>query len=323
MSYADKVFKDMCKNILENGVSDENVETRPIWTDTNTKAKTIKTFGVVNRYDLRKEFPAITLRKTYIKSAFDELLWIWQKKSNNVNDLNSKIWNEWADENGFIGTAYGYQMKKKHIHGSFKLDSKEETTEKFEEVNRMIRKENYPSMFPTCSLETNTVTFQVDQTDGVLYDLKHNPYSRGIVTTLWDPSDLHSMNLRPCAWSVTFNVTPPRKRGSKPVLNMILNQRSSDVLVANNWNVCQYALLLMMMAQVSNMEAGELVHCIADCHIYDRHIDMVKELIGREEYPAPRVYLNPGKKDFYKFTVDDLEIKDYRHGEKLDIPVAV
>lgn len=283
MSYADKVFKGMCRDILDNGVSTEGEKVRPVWEDTNESAYTIKKFGVVNRYDLRKEFPALTLRRTALKSAFDELLWIWQKKSNNVHDLNSHIWDAWADEDGSIGKAYGYQLGVKHQY-----------------------KEG-----------------EMDQVDRVIYDLKNNPYSRRIMTNIYVHQDLHEMNLYPCAYSMTFNVTQ-KKGEDKLTLNAILNQRSNDVLTANNWNVAQYAMLVHMLAQVCDMYVGELVHVIADAHIYDRHIPLIEELITREEHPAPKVWLNPEKKDFYEFTVDDLHVEDYVTGPQIKhIPVAV
>ena len=276
MSKADVIFKNMCRDILDNGFSSEGQPVRPRWED-GTPAHTIKQFGVVNRYDLAEEFPALTLRRTALKSAMDEILWIWQKKSNRVADLSSHIWDEWAGEDGTIGKAYGYQMSVK-----------------------------YP--FPQG---------EMDQVDNVLWQLKNNPYSRRIMTNIYNFGDLTQMNLEPCAYSMTFNVTGNR-------LNGILNQRSQDTLVANNWNVCQYALLLMMFAQVSGLEAGELVHVIADAHIYDRHIPLVEELISREEYPAPKVRLNPEVTDFYDFTVADLIVEDYQTGPQiLNIPVAV
>lgn len=276
LSKADKLFIDMCKDIIENGFSTEGEKVRPRWED-GSLAYTIKKFGVVNRYDLAEEFPAITLRKTYIKSAIDEVLWIWQKKSNNINDLKSHIWDEWADEDGSIGKSYGYQMGVKHIY-----------------------KEG-----------------EFDQTDRVLFDLKNNPYSRRIMTNIYVHQDLHEMNLYPCAYSMTFNVTGDR-------LNAILNQRSQDILAANNWNVVQYAALLMMIARATGFRPGELVHVISDAHIYDRHIPIVKELIERETYPAPKVTLNPDKTDFYSFTPDDFIIEDYVTGPQIrNIPIAV
>lgn len=282
MSYADQVFIDMCNDILENGVSTEGEKVRPKWED-GSYAYTIKRFGVVNRYDLRKEFPAMTLRRTGLKNAFDELLWIWQKKSNNVHDLGSHIWDSWADENGSIGKAYGYQLQVKHQYREGMMD----------------------------------------QVDRVLYDLKNNPYSRRIMTNIYVHQDLHEMNLYPCAYSMTFNVTK-EKDSDKLTLNAILNQRSQDVLTANNWNVAQYALLVHMMAQCCDMQVGELVHVIADAHIYDRHIPLVKELITRETYPAPKVWLTPDVKDFYAFTVDDLHVENYVTGPQIkNIPVAV
>lgn len=282
MSYADKVFVAMCQDILENGTSTEGELVRPHWED-GTSAYTIKKFGVVNRYDLSKEFPAITLRKTYIKSATDELLWIWQKKSNNIHDLKSHVWDEWADEDGSIGKAYGYQLGVKHQY-----------------------KEG-----------------MMDQVDRVIYDLKHTPFSRRILTNIYVHQDLHEMNLYPCAYNMTFNVTQ-KKGDDRLTLNGILNQRSQDVLAANNWNVCQYAVLMHMLAQVCDMRVGELVHVIADAHIYDRHVPIVKELIERPQYDAPKFWLNPDIKDFYQFTTDDIKITDYVTGEQIkDIPIAV
>lgn len=282
MSYADTLFIQMCKDIIENGVSTEGEKVRPKWED-GSYAYTIKKFGVINRYDLSKEFPAITLRKTAIKSCVDEMLWIWQKKSNNVHDLNSHIWDSWADENGSIGKAYGYQLGIKHSY-----------------------KEG-----------------MMDQVDRVIYDLKNHPFSRRIMTNMYVHSDLHEMNLYPCAYSMTFNVTQ-KKGHDKLILNAILNQRSQDILTANNWNVCQYAVLLHMLAQVCDMEVGELVHVIADAHIYDRHIPIVKELITRPTYPAPIFSLNPDVKDFYEFCVDDIKLENYQTGPQVkNIPVAV
>lgn len=282
MSLADNLFIAMCRDILENGTSTEGEKVRPHWED-GSSAYTIKRFGVVNRYDLGQEFPALTLRRTAIKSATDELLWIWQKKSNNVNELHSHIWDEWADADGSIGKAYGYQMGVKH---------------KYRE-----------GMF--------------DQVDRVIFDLKHNPFSRRILTNLYVHEDLHEMNLYPCAYSVTFNVT--QKEGDdRLTLNAVLNQRSQDVLTANNWNVCQYAVLVHMLAQVCDMRAGELVHVIADAHIYDRHVPLIRELIERKPYPAPKFWLNPEVRDFYQFTRDDVKLIDYETGPQIEhIPVAV
>ena len=282
MSYADKVFIDMCRDIIDNGVSTEGEKVRPRWED-GSPAYTVKRFGVVNRYDLSREFPALTLRRTALKSAFDEILWIWQKKSNNIHDLHSHIWDSWADADGSIGKAYGYQLGVKHQY----------------------------------------TEGMMDQVDRVLYDLKNNPYSRRIMTNIYVHQDLHAMNQYPCAYSMTFNVTT-RPGSDRLVLNAILNQRSNDVLAANNWNVCQYALLVMMIAQVSDMEPGELVHVIADAHIYDRHIPLVEELIGRPAYEAPKVTLNPEIRNFYDFTVDDLKVEDYVTGPQIkNIPIAV
>mgnify|MGYP001771179418 FL=1 len=282
MSYADKVFIDMCRDIIENGTSTEGEKVRPVWED-GTSAYTIKKFGVVNRYDLSKEFPALTLRRTAIKSCVDELLWIWQKKSNNVHELKSHIWDSWADESGSIGKAYGYQMGVKHQY-----------------------KEG-----------------MMDQTDRVIYDLKNNPYSRRIMTNIYVHQDLHEMNLYPCAYSMTFNVTK-EKDSDVLTLNGILNQRSQDVLTANNWNVCQYAVLIYMLAQVCGMKPGEFVHVMADAHIYDRHVPMIEELISREPLPAPTFWLNPEIKDFYDFTPDDVRLDHYEtHPQIKNIPVAV
>lgn len=282
MSYADHVFVNMCKDILENGTSTEGEKVRPKWED-GSFAYTIKQFGVVNRYDLSKGFPALTLRRLAFKNCIDELLWIWQKKSNNVNDLKSHIWDSWADQDGSIGKAYGYQMSVKH---------------KYKEG-------------------------EMDQVDRLIYDLKNNPYSRRIITNLYVHQDLHEMNLYPCAYSVTFNVTK-KADNDKLVLNAILHQRSNDILAANNWNVCQYSVLVHMLAQVCGYQVGELVHVIADAHIYDRHIPVIEELITRPTYEAPEFYINPEVKDFYEFKVEDFELRNYKYGPKVEnIPVAI
>ncbi len=282
MSLADNIFIAMCKDIIENGTSTEGEKVRPHWED-GTPAYTIKKFGVVNRYDLSGEFPIITLRKTALKSATDEMLWIWQQKSNNIHDLHSHIWDAWADEDGSIGKAYGYQMGVKHPY-----------------------KEG-----------------MMDQVDRVIYDLKNNPFSRRIMTNLYVHQDLHEMRLYPCAYSMTFNVTQ-KKGEEKLILNAVLNQRSQDVLAANNWNVVQYAVLVHMLAQVCGMRVGELVHVIADAHIYDRHIPVVKELIERQTYDAPTFWLNPDIKDFYQFTRNDVKVENYVTGPQIEkIPVAI
>lgn len=308
MSYADRVFVNMCEDILTNGTDTRGQKVRPHWED-GTPAYTIKKFGVVNRYDLRKEFPAITLRRTAIKSAMDEILWIFQRKSNNIKDLKPHIWDEWADPDGSIGKAYGYQIGQPYFH------HKTKDSVNIEELRKL-----YPSA--DCETIGDYTNIFMDQIDGVLYDLKNSPYSRRIMTSIWNFQDLHEMNLQPCCWSCTFNVTDEGK--DKLVLNMVLNQRSNDVLAANSWNVVQYALLLMMVAQVSDMEAGELVHVIADAHIYDRHVDIIKELIQREQYPAPIVKLNPSVKNFYEFTTKDVVVEDYQTGEQVtDIPIAI
>ncbi|MDD6266241.1 MAG: thymidylate synthase [Clostridia bacterium] len=275
MSRADEIFVSNMKDIMENGVWDTDMYVRPRWSD-GTPAHTVKKFGIVNRYDLSKEFPILTVRRTYIKSCIDELLWIWQKKSNNIKDLNSKIWDQWADESGSIGKAYGYQLGVKH---------------KYKEG-------------------------EFDQVDRVLFDLKNNRASRRIMTNIYNFADLHEMNLYPCAYSMTFNV-------SNDTLNGILNQRSNDMLTANNWNVVQYSVLLIMMAQVSGLKAGELVHVIADAHIYDRHIPMVKEIIEHKQYKAPKLIVDPDITDFYDFTVDSFKLDNYEcNPTKYNIPVA-
>ena len=276
MSKADEIFVQNMKDILENGYSDEKLNVRPHWDD-GTPAHTIKKFGIVNRYNLQEEFPIMTIRRTAFKSCLDEILWIWQKKSNNIKDLHSHIWDSWADENGSIGKAYGYQLGKKAIY-----------------------KEG-----------------EFDQVDRVLFDLKNNPQSRRIMTNIYNFEDLHEMGLYPCAYSMTFNV-------SGDTLNGILNQRSNDMLTANNWNVVQYSLLLIMMAQVNGLKPGTLVHVIADAHIYDRHVDMVKEVIAKPQHKAPKLWVNPEVKNFYDFTLDDFKLIDYEY-EPFDkkIPVAV
>ncbi|MFR5061735.1 MAG: thymidylate synthase [Christensenellales bacterium] len=276
MSRADEIFLSNLREIIDNGLSDEGAPVRPHWED-GTPAHTKKKFGIINRYDLSGEFPVITVRKTNFASALDELLWIWQKKSNNVKELNSHIWDSWADETGSIGKAYGYQLGVKHRYKE--------------------------GMF--------------DQVDRVIYDLKNNPWSRRIMTNIYVHADLHEMNLYPCAYSVTFNVTGDR-------LNAILNQRSQDMLTANNWNVVQYSMLVIMLAKVCGFKPGELVHVIADAHVYDRHIPLCEELFDREKYPAPKLVLKRDVTDFYDFKVNDFELVDYKYtpmGKKIEVAV--
>jgi len=283
MSRADELFVQMCRDIIDHGTTTEGQKVRPHWED-GSPAYTIKRFGVVNRYDLREEFPALTLRRTALKSCMDEILWIYQRKSNNIADLAPHIWDEWADEDGSIGKAYGYQVGKL-------------------------------SQYPDGDY---------DQMDRVLKDLREQPFSRRILTNLYNFDDLHEMNLYPCAYSCTYNVTDDRRADGRLTLNLVLNQRSQDVLAANNWNVCQYALLLMMVAQSVGMVAGELLHVIADAHIYDRHVEIVRELISRPQHAAPRVTLNPDVTDFYAFTTDDLVVEGYECGPQVkNIPIAV
>lgn len=306
MSLADQLFVDMCNDIIEHGISTEGEKVRPVWTDTGESAYTIKKFCVVNRYDLAKEFPATTLRRTAIKSCTNEMLWIWQQKSNNIRDLKSTVWDEWADEEGSIGKAYGYQIAKRYAHHKAKDG---------EDLSR----------YPSAQLrdEQGVSYCFLDQIDGVRYDLMNNPFSRRIMANIYNFEELHEMHLYPCAYSVTFNVTT-RKDTDRLVLNAVLNQRSQDILAANNWNVCQYAILVHMLARDCDMEVGELVHVIADAHIYDRHIPLVKELITREQHPAPTFTLNPEVKNFYDFTADDITIENYVTGEQIkNIPIAV
>ncbi len=276
MSYADQVFVRVCRDIIDNGFWDTELQVRPHWED-GTPAHTVKKFGVVNRYDLRKEFPIMTLRRTYFKSCVDELLWIWQKKSNDIHELHSHVWDSWADEQGTIGKAYGYQLGLKHQYSDGWFD----------------------------------------QVDRVLKDLKENPASRRMVTSIFNHQDLHAMGLYPCAWSMTFNVT-----GN--TLNAVLNQRSQDMLAASNWNVCQYAVLVHMMAQVSGLQAGELVHVIADCHIYDRHVPQVERILTREPRPAPKLVIDPDVKSFYDFTPDSFRLEGYDphpFDEKIEVAI--
>lgn len=319
MSYADRVFKENLKDILENGSSTEGQKVRPHWED-GTPAYTIKQFGVANTYDLRKEFPAITIRRTALKSCMDEILWIFQRKSNNINDLKPHIWDEWADKNGSIGKAYGYQIGSLFLHHTI---TDEEYEKLFDQNKDYEKDENGRNLYPSIIYDLGDSTdVYMDQMDAVLYDLKNNPFSRRIITNIFNMKELHKMNLQPCCWSCTFNVTDEGL--DKLVLNMQLTQRSNDMIAANNWNVAQYAILLMMVAQVSNMIPGKLFHVITDQHIYDRHVDIAKELLDRPEHPAPKVSLNPNIKNFYDFTTDDLIVEDYVTEPQIkNIPIAI
>lgn len=347
MAHADVVFKGICEMIINTGISDEAFEVRPRWED-GEPAHTIKKFSMVSRYDLRKEFPILTLRPTNLRAAVDEVLWIYQKQSNNIHDLHSHIWDQWADKDGSIGKAYGYQVGLEFPHKRYtyygtqllEMERNGETPEGMDEntfinvltaikdniadismqyANGYITMDEMGSKINAIKIEH---TARANQIDHVLYELKHNPFSRRMVINLWNNEDLLDMALTPCCWSLLFDVMPGYD--GKLVLNMMLNQRSNDVLVANNWNVVQYAALLMMIAQSVDMAPGILTHVITNAHIYDRHVDIIKELIQRQPYPAPIVTLNPEKKNFYEFTPDDFTIAGYQHGDPIkNIPVAI
>lgn len=310
MSRADVIFKEMCEDILERGTSNEGEEVRPHWED-GTPAYTMARFGVVNRYDLREEFPALTFRKVAFKTCIDELLWIWQKQSANIHDLKGHIWDSWADESGSIGKAYGYQQAKRYYY-------------------KDVNKEGLVSAFGGETGKNGHVYavaedqgYLMTQLDKAIYDLKNTPFSRRVIVTMWNPSEQYEMHLAPCAYEMTFMVTRDDKDGSL-ILNGILNQRSNDLLAAGNWNVVQYSVLIHMLAMVCGMKAGELVHVIGNAHIYDRHMDIVRQLIQREQYQAPVFNILRDVEDFYDFTVDDYELKDYMYGEQiLNIPVAI
>ncbi len=325
MSKCDEYFIEMCRDILENGITTEGEKVRPHWDD-GTPAYTIKKFGQITRYQLKEEIPILTLRRTPVKSSLDELLWIWQKKSNNVNDFGAKIWDAWADESGSIGKAYGYQMAKKYR-------CKDVTTEGLEHAfchyefaeDDGVRVFWDPKTRRKAAVLGEDGIWQVDQVDKVIYDLKNTPYSRRIMTTIWNPEELSEMNLQPCAYSMTFNVTVNKENG-RLVLNGILNQRSQDILSAFAWNEYQYGGALMaIMAQVCDMEVGEFIHIDADAHIYDRHVDAIKELCSRTPQPAPKLWINPEIHDFYKFTIEDVKLENYKAAgpQITNIPVAV
>ena len=318
MSLADKIYRETILDILNNGVSDEDMQVRPHWED-GSPAHTIKKFGVVNRYDLRKEFPAITFRRTPLKTCMEEILWIYQKKSNNINDLNATIWDEWADEAGSIGKAYGYQIGQKYVHHTVKDMKNEEDRKKLEESLA-----EYPSAELKYRKDNDSVDVLLDQMDAVLYDLKNNPYSRRIMTNVFNFDDLHEMALYPCAFGTMWDAV--KKPGEeKMTLNLTLIQRSNDMLAAGNFNPCQYAILLMMVAQVCDMIPGELLHIVNNAHIYiPSHKEILEELVEREEYPAPIVKLNPNVKNFYDFTAKDLIVEEYKTGPQVkNIPIAI
>lgn len=327
MSYADKIFVKMCTDIIDNGTDTQGQKVRPIWED-GTKAYTIKQFGVCNKYDLRQEFPALTLRPTGLKSCMDEILWIWQKKSNNIHDLKTHIWDEWADEEGSIKKAYGYQLKQLYAWN----DVSEEGLKKafpqakffITETETNFSEYRNGELFQTYAVKKQTNKYwHMDQVNKVIYDLINTPFSRRIMTNIYNFADLTEMALYPCAYSMTFNVTQD-KQTEQLILNTILNQRSNDILAANNWNVAQYAILTMMMAQICHMIPGQFVHMIADAHIYDKHVPIIKEMLSREQFPAPTVSLNPEITNFYDFTTDDLKVENYQKNPQIkNIPIAV
>lgn len=302
MTQYDEIFVKNLVDILSNG---SEYESRAIWSDDWTKAKCLKRFSIVNRYnsDFSNKPPIGTIRKFPIKNCIDELLWIWQKKSNNIKDLKSHIWDSWADPNGSIGAAYGFQVKSKLR----KVSHTDEVMGNTEGVHHQ-----------------EVTTYFLDQTDFVIHELKYNPDSRRIITDLYSIDQNGLMGLDPCCYSCTWNVT---YKDGKPYLNLLLNQRSQDMIVANNWNVFQYWILQNMFANECGwLEVGELVHVIADAHIYDRHIPIAEHMIeiakDTENFSDPKVIIP--NKGFYEYTVDDFKLENYQYAENIkDIPVAV
>ena len=269
MSYADTLFKQEINEILTNGFNDKDYPVRPKWPD-GTPAHTIKTFCAVRRYDLSKEFPILTLRQQAFKGVVRELLWMWQKKSNVVDELgpSASIWRAWEWPDGTIGKTYGYQLGKKSDYGYGEFD----------------------------------------QVDNLLYLLKNKPMDRRMIVTMWCPQDLKEMALPPCVYESIWDV-------SNGKLNCTLIQRSGDVLAAassGGWDTMEYAILVHMIAQVCGYQVGELVHIVHNLHIYDRHVEAVKEVMQNPEYPAPTLWINPDVKDFYAFTEDDFKLIDYQ-----------
>lgn len=313
MSQADIIFKNMCEEILEHGTDNKGETIRPHWAD-GEPAYTLAIFGAVNRYDLGKEFPALTFRKVAFKTCIDELLWIWQKQSENIHDLKGHIWDSWADENGSIGKAYGYQQAKKHFYTDVNGEALDKAFGGLTGANGHLYAER--------AVRDGREGFLMTQLDKAIYDLKTTPFSRRILVSMWNPGEQYEMHLAPCAYEMTFMVT--RGNGNELILNGILNQRSNDLLAAGNWNVVQYAVLIYMLAHICDMKAGELLHVIGNAHIYDRHIDIIKELIKRPQYPAPVFSITRDVRDFYDFTVDDFSLTDYKYGPQVEkIPVAI
>ena len=328
MSKFDYTFKSMCEDILDSGIVSDGETVRPKWED-GSDAHTVKKFAVVNRYDVGKEFPVPTQRPLAFKSCVEEMLWIWQLHSNNVNDLNTRIWDSWADSDGSIGTAYGYQIGKESFYYIKSNDivsdiQKAFPNMKYDKDECVLYHDGLGGGHKIFlgSVCDGVCLVEMNQIDKVIYDLVHTPFSRRIIAHMYNFDELSTMNLYPCAYSCTFNVTVDC-RGNK-VLNLLLNQRSQDILAANAWNVSQYSVLLHMVAHHVGMRVGELVHVIADAHIYDRHIPIIQELIERDTYEAPTFRLNKSVKDFYDFTVDDVSLINYKHGDAIKgVPIAV
>jgi thymidylate synthase len=281
MNSADKQYLDLVRNIIENGYSDEGENVRPKWAD-GTPAYTKSLISCKMQFD-NSEVPILTTKQVAWKTAIKELLWIWQMKSNRIEDLhkmNVHIWDEWEIKEGkwagTIGPAYGYQLGKK------------------------CRKVNGELL---------------DQVDYLLWSLKNNP-SRRMITTLWDKDDLDEMALTPCVWKTNWLV-----KGRK--LHLIVGIRSNDMALGNPFNVFQYSVLQRMIAQVTGYELGTLNFDIDDAHVYDRHIEPLKQQLKREPYSAPKLWINPEITNFYDFTPDDFKLIDYKHHPKIEMEVAI
>ena len=280
MSKADQFFRDQMKVIRETGFNDKDFKVRAKWEADNAPAHTVKTFGYVTRYDLSKEFPILTLRSQGFKGAVKECLWIFQKKSTNINDLGLHIWDAWADENGDLGRTYAYSLREKiqYPEGAF------------------------------------------DQVDYLLYQLKNNPMDRRMMLQLFDPHNVIHTKLPPCVMTYLFDVA-----GGK--LNMTVIQRSADALAAGaagGWDEVGEAVLQHMLAQVSGLQVGTMVHLVNNLHVYDRHMQYIDEILANPEYESPVLKVNPNVTNFYDFKPEDFELVGYKSTKlstKFDVAV--
>lgn len=315
---ADEQYNSIIRQILNEGVMDNPEHIRTVYAD-GEKAPAKAIINAQMKFDNSKGAVILTTKRVPLKDPIKELFWIWQKMSNKVFDLQQMgchVWDEWELVDGTIGKAYGYQLKNKkqtividelflqmYFNGEF-----------YDKPTEADLAMGYDALVE--KICDNEYLIDLNQVDYLIYSLKKNPYSRRIKTTLWCVEDLSEMALQPCVYDTHWQLFDGK-------LALTVNIRSSDQAIGLPYNIYQYSILHKMIAQVTGHEVGELCFNIDNAHIYSKHIEKIKEQIDRETHEPPEVWINPQVKSFYDFTIDDIKVFNYKHGEKINYEVAI